>query len=81
MLNLDQSLSMKTKIIGIVGLLMGLMLMAVVVADRSMNTISAELKHISGEDMHLGDAVTDITDWQLGEVALSRNYHRMAGYR
>ncbi|MBI1425035.1 MAG: HAMP domain-containing protein [Gammaproteobacteria bacterium] len=79
MANLDHALSMKAKIIGIVGLLMGLMLMAVVVADRSMNTISAELKHISGEDMHLADAVTDITDWQLGEVAAFERVLRYAG--
>ena len=79
MVKLNQALSMRAKIIGIVGLLMGLMLMAVIVADRSMETISVELRHISGEDMHLTSAITDITDWQLGEVAYFERVLRYAG--
>lgn len=79
MVSIHRGISMRAKIIGIVTLLSGLMLVAVVTADRSMDNISRELKHISGDDIHLAEAVTDITDFQLGEVAYFERALRYAG--
>ncbi|MCU7865591.1 MAG: Tar ligand binding domain-containing protein [Candidatus Thiodiazotropha sp. (ex Lucinoma borealis)] len=74
--NLLKRLSLKTKLMSLSGILLGLLLLSSGYAVYSMNSIGKELATIAEEDIPLTEKIAQVTTHQLGQaVQFERALH------